>query len=226
MAQLRKHHEVSERWACRALGIDRSVVRYRACRGDDAAIRQRLRSLAAERRRFGYRRLGLLLAREGDHLVARQVGGQRPVVARRAFSRGRRARRCWPRGVLSRLVLGDGLFQILQAKLQLIGGQLSGAAAELLARQALDQQAQLVVLGDQLALLMQQHAQHLLQHGGVFRQGVRIDLHLATTDDAAAPGPELVCGRHIYPASSGLRRGTGARHSHPPSRAASCVRTG
>ncbi len=73
VAQLREHHEVSERRACRALGIDRSVVRYRACRGDDAAIRQRLRSLAAERRRFGYRRLGLLVAREGVRLNPKKL---------------------------------------------------------------------------------------------------------------------------------------------------------
>ena len=33
--------------------------------GGDEALRQRLRELAGERRRFGYRRLGILLAREG-----------------------------------------------------------------------------------------------------------------------------------------------------------------
>ena len=40
-------------------------MRYRSRRPDDAALRDRLRELAAERRRFGYRRLGVLLAREG-----------------------------------------------------------------------------------------------------------------------------------------------------------------
>ena len=56
---------VSERRACRILGVDRSMVRYRSVRGDDASIRQRLRELANERRRFGFRRLGFLLQREG-----------------------------------------------------------------------------------------------------------------------------------------------------------------
>ena len=90
VAQLREHHEVSERRACRALGIDRSVVRYRACRGDDAAIRQRLRSLAAERRRFGYRRLGLLLAREGvrlNHKKLRRLYREERLQVRRRGGR-------------------------------------------------------------------------------------------------------------------------------------------
>lgn len=41
------------------------MIRYEPTRPDDGALRQRLRELAAERRRFGYRRLGYLLAREG-----------------------------------------------------------------------------------------------------------------------------------------------------------------
>jgi len=73
VAPLRAQHEVSERRACLALGVNRSVVRHVSCRGDDAAIRQRLRGLAAERRRFGYRRLGLLLLREGVWLNRKKL---------------------------------------------------------------------------------------------------------------------------------------------------------
>ena len=58
-------HDVSERRACTILGVDRSMVRYRSRRPDDSAIRERLRNLAHERRRFGFRRLGILLRREG-----------------------------------------------------------------------------------------------------------------------------------------------------------------
>jgi len=43
-------------------------MRYRSTRPDDAALRSRLRELAAERRRFGYRRLLILLRREGMHM--------------------------------------------------------------------------------------------------------------------------------------------------------------
>lgn len=56
---------VSQRRACEVLDVDRSSVRYRARRAEDAELRSRLRELAAERRRFGYRRLGVLLSREG-----------------------------------------------------------------------------------------------------------------------------------------------------------------
>src|SRR5262249_52765101 len=56
---------VSRRRACQAIGADRSSVRYRRRRPNDVAIRVRLREIAAVRRRFGYRRLHILLRREG-----------------------------------------------------------------------------------------------------------------------------------------------------------------
>ena len=46
---------------------ERSSVRYRSLRPDDDAVRARLRELVAIRRRFGYRRLHVLLRREGVH---------------------------------------------------------------------------------------------------------------------------------------------------------------
>lgn len=65
VAHLVETHEMSERRACRLIGVDRTVVRYRSRRPDDAGIRSRLRELASERRRFGYRRLHILLRQEG-----------------------------------------------------------------------------------------------------------------------------------------------------------------
>jgi len=63
---------MSERRACQIIGADRASVRYRSRRPPDAALRARLRQLLAhERRRFGYRRLYVLLRREG-HLVNRK----------------------------------------------------------------------------------------------------------------------------------------------------------
>jgi putative transposase len=56
---------LSQRRACRLLGLAPKTYRYRARRPDDAALRARLRALASERRRFGYRRLHILLSREG-----------------------------------------------------------------------------------------------------------------------------------------------------------------
>jgi putative transposase len=65
VAHARRHHGLSERRACNLVGVSRRVIRYRWSRPDDSPLRQRLRELAAERGRFGYRRLGYLLAREG-----------------------------------------------------------------------------------------------------------------------------------------------------------------
>ena len=65
VAHLAEAYEMSERRACRVIAADRSSVRYRAERPDDARVRERLRGLAAERRRFGYRRLHVLLRKEG-----------------------------------------------------------------------------------------------------------------------------------------------------------------
>ena len=59
---------MSQRRACQIIGADRSAVRYRSRRPDDGSIRARLRELAAIRRRFGYRRLHILLQREGTHM--------------------------------------------------------------------------------------------------------------------------------------------------------------
>lgn len=66
VAHLQAGLGLSERRACRIAGADRKMVRYRSRRPDDTALRGRLRDLANERRRFGYRRLFVLLRREGE----------------------------------------------------------------------------------------------------------------------------------------------------------------
>jgi hypothetical protein len=65
MARLMERHGLRQRRACRLVGIEHSTLRYRPRRPDDGALRKRLRELAHERQRFGYRRLGWLLSREG-----------------------------------------------------------------------------------------------------------------------------------------------------------------
>jgi putative transposase len=66
VGRVRERYDLSERRACRVVGIGRSTARYRPRpRAGEAALRQRLRELAAERPRFGYRRLHALLRREG-----------------------------------------------------------------------------------------------------------------------------------------------------------------
>jgi putative transposase len=65
-AHLQASLGLSERRACSIVGADRTMVRYRSRRPSDAELRVRLRELATERRRFGYRRLFILLRREGE----------------------------------------------------------------------------------------------------------------------------------------------------------------
>ena len=65
VAHLQALLDVSERRACRVIAADRTSVRYRSRRADDGDLRDKLRVLAQERRRFGYRRLHILLRRDG-----------------------------------------------------------------------------------------------------------------------------------------------------------------
>ena len=105
-AHLIQSYEVSQRRACTVLAVDRSTVRYRARRSADTAVRQRLRELAAVRRRFGYWRLGLLLAREGivmNHKKLRRLCAEERLQVRRRGGRkralGSRAPIALPHGV-------------------------------------------------------------------------------------------------------------------------------
>lgn len=90
----------SQRRACRLVGIDPRVHRYQSSRADDAGLRSRLRGLSSERRRFGYRRLHILLEREGWELnwkkLYRIYRAERLAVRKRAL--GTRAPMAIPQG--------------------------------------------------------------------------------------------------------------------------------
>ena len=88
----------SQRRACGLVGLDPKTCRYASRRPDDAAVRARLRELALERRRFGYRRLHILLRREGlelnhkklfrlyreERLTVKKRGGRKRALGTRA----------------------------------------------------------------------------------------------------------------------------------------------
>ena len=98
VAHLKEAHEMSERRACKVMGCVRMTIRYRSRRPDDPKLRERLRALARERRRFGYRRLHVLLRREGyvvnhkrlfriyreERLMVRKRGGRKRALGTRA----------------------------------------------------------------------------------------------------------------------------------------------
>ena len=64
---------VSERRACRLASVARSSYRYRSVAADQTVLRLRLRDLAASRVRYGYRRLHILLRREGWQVNHKRV---------------------------------------------------------------------------------------------------------------------------------------------------------
>ena len=88
----------SQRRACALAGIDPRVYRRKSKRPTDTEMRARMRELASERRRFGYRRLHILLKREGwevnwkklyrlyreEGLTVRKRGGHKRAIGTRA----------------------------------------------------------------------------------------------------------------------------------------------
>ena len=93
-----KDKSYSQRRACALVGLQAKTYRYASWRSDHAPIRQRLLELAQQRRRFGYRRLHLLLRREGvmlnhkklyrlyreERLMVRKRGGRKRAIGTRA----------------------------------------------------------------------------------------------------------------------------------------------
>jgi transposase InsO family protein len=66
VAHLQAVMGLSERRACRIVDADRTMIRYQSRRAPDTALRTQLRDLANERKRFGYRRLFVLLRQSGE----------------------------------------------------------------------------------------------------------------------------------------------------------------
>lgn len=82
---------ISERRACALLGLSRTVLHYTP-RPTDNALQKRLIELAGERRRFGYRRLHILLEREGfeaNHKRVHRLYRQAGLAVRRRRKRDR-----------------------------------------------------------------------------------------------------------------------------------------
>ena len=71
--QVRQSHQLSEKRACGLIGITRWINRYQSRRDPQEALRMRLRELAGSRVRYGYRRLTVLLQREGRKVNAKRV---------------------------------------------------------------------------------------------------------------------------------------------------------
>jgi putative transposase len=71
--QARATWRVSIRRTCRALPVDRSTYHYRSRRPGQAGLRRRIKEIAETRVRYGYRRIHLLLTREGWAVNAKRI---------------------------------------------------------------------------------------------------------------------------------------------------------
>jgi putative transposase len=93
-----KDRSYSQRRACGLVDLEPKTYRYVSTRPDDSDVRRRLRELALERRRFGYRRLHIMLRREGivlnrkklyrlyreERLMVKKRGGRKRALGTRA----------------------------------------------------------------------------------------------------------------------------------------------
>ena len=128
MAHLCDVHGVSQRRACSVLNIDRSTVRYTSVRPDNAHLREAMKAVASERRRFGYRRIHVMLERQGicmnqkklrrlyreEKLQVRKRGGRkRALGTRRPMVVPSRANERWSLDFVSDAFTDGRRFRVL-----------------------------------------------------------------------------------------------------------------
>lgn len=128
VAHLCGTHGASQRRACAVLAVDRSSIRYVGRRGDDAELRAQIREIAAERRRFGYRRVHIMLERQGVRMnlkklrrlyaeeklqVKRRKGRKRALETRRPLEIPDRPNRRWSLDFVSDAFTDGRRFRVL-----------------------------------------------------------------------------------------------------------------
>lgn len=69
-----RDHPISQRRACVLIGVDPKTVR-RKRPPDNPEIREEMHKIAEQRRRFGYRRVGIMLERQG--MVMNEIGARK-----------------------------------------------------------------------------------------------------------------------------------------------------
>lgn len=100
MLRAMKDHPISQRRACVLIGVDPKTVR-RDRPPDNPEIREEMHKIAEKRRRFGYRRVGILLERKGMimnekklYRIYREEGLCRCAAGVAANGRAAAERRC------------------------------------------------------------------------------------------------------------------------------------
>lgn len=128
VAHLQSNHGVSERRACAVLQVDRSSIRYKSIRTEDTDLREAMKQVAFERRRFGYRRVHVMLQRQGWHvnhkkirrlyreekLIVRKRGGRkRALGSRRPMLVPKRPNERWSLDFISDAFTDGRRFRVL-----------------------------------------------------------------------------------------------------------------
>lgn len=85
-------HGYSERRTCQLVGVNRASVRYRSRKLDEGLLRGRITSIAREKRRYGYRRIHILLKREGISINHKKVFRIYRELGLKVLKRGGRKR--------------------------------------------------------------------------------------------------------------------------------------
>jgi putative transposase len=86
-----RDHDISQRWACRFVCVDPKTVQ-RDKPPDNPEVRKEMKAVAAVRRRFGYRQIGVLLERKGifmNHGKLYRIYTEEKLTVRRRRGRKR-----------------------------------------------------------------------------------------------------------------------------------------
>ena len=91
---------ISERHACMLVGANRTQVRYRSQKAPDEELRKKIKQLAMQHRRFGYRRIYMLLRRAGQKINHKRVYRHYKEMGLKVLKRGGRKRAIGDRKVV------------------------------------------------------------------------------------------------------------------------------
>ncbi len=87
-----QEHKLSERRACKLVGQHRSVQRYRSRKENEVDLKDQIKEIAYEKKRFGYRRIHMLLKRTGMKINHKKVYRIYRALGLKVLKRGNRKR--------------------------------------------------------------------------------------------------------------------------------------
>ena len=100
VVHLIEKHALSERHACLLVGANRTSVRYRSHRDSEEELKEQIKKIALKHRRFGYRRIHLLLKRAGKGFNHKRIYRLYKILGLKVIKRGGRKRAVGDRKVI------------------------------------------------------------------------------------------------------------------------------